>query len=124
MPLEFMSSKHDKKSEAIIALAKATAEYRSFDQPLKRAVYLHLEHGITQQRAADEESISRASLRRALSAVVENREVGMNGRPRYLKRAQEEELKCKILQRSSSLDAMSVREICESVRTNPPLHMI
>ena len=112
-----MASAGDKNYEAALSLAKATAKYRSLLEPVKRAVYLHAEHGIPQRRAANEEGVSRASLRRALDAEAANREVGMNGRPRFLSVSQEKKLKDEILQRSSGLDAMCHREILEAVRT-------
>jgi hypothetical protein len=109
-----MASASEKNYEAALSLAKATAKYRSLLEPVKRAVYLHAEHGIPQRRAANEEGVSRASLRRALDAETANREVGMNGRPRFLSVSQEKKLKDEILQRSSGLDAMRHREILEA----------
>ena len=97
--------------DTTIKRAKASATYRSMKLPQQRAVWLHTEHGITQTRAADEEGISRAAVQRALTADSENREVGQSGRPRFLKSEHEAILKRKILQRSSSLDSMSLDEI-------------
>ena len=104
--------------DATIKLAKASATYRSLQLPQQRAVWLHREYGITQTRAAQEEGVSRAAVQRALAAEVENREVGQSGRPRYLKLEHEALLKRKILQRSLSLDSMSLDEIRAEVWTS------
>ena len=94
-----------------IQRAKGSAHYRSLELPQQRAVWLHLEHGIAQRRAAEEEGISRSALQRGLTAEAENRKVGQNGRPGLLSLELETELKRSILQRSSSLNSMSVDEI-------------
>ena len=109
--LLIMSRADASSVDATIKLAKASFTYRSLKLPQQRAVWLHTEHGITQTRAATEEGISRAAVQRALAAEVENREIGQLGRPRFLKPEHEAVLKRKILQRSSSLDSMSLDEI-------------
>lgn len=98
--------------------AKGSAHYRSLELPLHRAVWLHLEHGITQRRAALEEGVSRSSLQRALTAEAEKREIGQNGRPKLLNSELEMQLKHTIVRRSSSLDSMSLDEIRTRVWTS------
>jgi hypothetical protein len=112
--LSTMSSRGD-AAEKTIVRAKASNQYRSIISPERRAIWLHQEHGISQVRAAQEDGISRGALQRALVAISENRETGKVGRPQLLNKDDESFLKAKILQRSSSLNAMTIAEIQEEV---------
>jgi transposase len=97
--------------KSTIKRAKASSVYRKLKLPQQRAAWLHVEHGISQTRAAEEEGVSRGAVQRALAAEAENREVGHAGRPGHLTSELEETLKCTILQRSSGLDCMNLDEV-------------
>lgn len=116
-----MSSSHD-SIESTIRYAKALSTYRSMENPADRAAWLHQEQGIPQRRAAEEEGISRSSLQRHILAKSENREVGKNGRPKLLRESAETQLKLRILQRSRSLNSMSLEEFRSEVCG--PLNML
>lgn len=102
--------------ETTIKRAKASKVYRTLPSSQARARWLHVEHGISQRRAAKEEGISRAAVQRAINADAANREEGKQGRPRLLKVDLEEQLKDKIVRRSAGLNSMNLEEIREEVR--------
>lgn len=115
-----MSSKDDSLNQKL-ARAKASQKYRAALSPEQRAMVLHQEFGIAQRAAAEAEDISRGSLQRAITATSENREIGKVGRPLLLSKDSEQYLKDQILQRSSSLNAMTMPEILEQVRPYRPI---
>jgi hypothetical protein len=101
-----------------IYTAKATAAYRSIDEPLKKAIWLYEELDIPKIYAAQAECISVSALQRGLKAHGNNREIGKNGRPLYLNKEQETRLEATILARSASLNSMAPREIMHEVRAS------
>ena len=102
--------------EERLKLAKAHAEYRNISGGIERAVWLVRTFGISQMRAAEEEKVSRPAVQRGLKAAIENRTIGIVGRPPYLNPTETKRITSEVVRRSTSLDCVRLSELRSEVR--------
>jgi DNA-binding transcriptional regulator LsrR (DeoR family) len=110
-----MSSRAD-LMESRLKHAKSLSEFRAMTRPIDKAVWLVLNHAISQLRAAKDQNLSRCQVQRGLKAFCEGRVLGINGRAPYLSADLELELKKIIVEKARGLQSMTATEVRSEVR--------
>jgi transposase len=92
----------------------ATTEFRELS-PTAKAAKLIIKGVCSARAAAQAQRVSRSSAIRAVAAIKNNKNVGQNGRPRYLNSNEEEELAQEIRRRVESRERLTLNTVSRLV---------